>query len=108
MFIQLDPDYAGHVREQGGPHAIVAGENFGQGSSREHAAIAPRYLGLRVVIAKSFARIHWQNLANFGILPLRFDDPSHYDRIEQGDRLSFDGLRERLRSGEPIEAQRER
>ena len=60
---------------------MVAGENYGQGSSREHAAIAPRYLGLRPVIAKSFARIHWQNLANFGVLAVEFDDPDDYDRV---------------------------
>ena len=53
-----------------GGHAIIGGENYGQGSSREHAALAPRYLGLQLVIAKSFARIHWQNLINFGILPV--------------------------------------
>ena len=74
------------VRDQGG-HALVGGENYGQGSSREHAALAPRYLALRVVIAKSFARIHWQNLVNFGILPLTFADPADYDRIDRDDRI---------------------
>jgi aconitate hydratase len=103
-FTQIDPGYADRVAAQDAPHVIVAGDNYGQGSSREHAAIAPRYLGLRVVIAKSFARIHWQNLANFGILALRFADASDYDRVAQGDTLRFDGLRHGLRAGAPVEA----
>ncbi len=68
-------------------------------SSREHAVIAPRYLGLRLVIAKSYARIHWQNLANFGVLAAEFTDPADYDRIEAGDELSVDGLTDTLGSG---------
>lgn len=83
---------------------IVGGENYGQGSSREHAAITPRYLGLRVVIAKSFARIHWQNLANFGILALEFENPDDYDEIAQGDVLRIDGVRDALRAGTPLVA----
>jgi aconitase A len=79
------------VRDQGG-HALVGGENYGQGSSREHAALAPRYLALRVVIAKSFARIHWQNLVNFGIPPLTFADPADYDRIDRDDVLRITGV----------------
>ena len=89
-------------------HIVVAGENYGQGSSREHAVIAPRYLGLRVVIAKSFARIHSLNLANFGILPLQFDDPSDYDTIEAGDVLRLDGLHERLPAGKLVTATHQR
>ena len=77
-------------------HIIVGGENYGQGSSREHAAIAPRHLGLQVVIAKSFARIHWQNLANFGVLALEFDDADDYDGIEQDDTLRISGVRDTL------------
>ena len=77
----------------GSGHLVVAGANYGQGSSREHAVIAPRYLGLRAVLAVSFARIHWQNLANFGVLALEFADPDDYQRIEQGDVLALDGLR---------------
>jgi len=103
-FAQLDPDYAKRAAERDGPHAVLAGENYGQGSSREHAVIAPRYLGLRVVIAKSFARIHGQNLANFGILPLQFTDPGDYDRLGQGDVLTFTGLREQLSAGQPVVA----
>jgi aconitate hydratase len=104
VFTQLDDAYAARVAEQDGPHAVVAGENYGQGSSREHAVIAPRYLGLRVVIAKSFARIHWQNLANFGIIALRFDDPGDYDSVEQGDSVRLEHLHDRLKVGEPLEA----
>ncbi|GAB0107607.1 aconitate hydratase [Nocardia sp. JMUB6875] len=92
-FTQIDetyPERAQQAAESG--HIVVGGENYGQGSSREHAAIAPRYLGLRVVIAKSFARIHWQNLANFGVLAVEFDDPADYDGIDQGDTLLLEGL----------------
>jgi aconitate hydratase len=64
-----------------------------------HAAIAPRYLGLQAVVARSFARIHWQNLANFGVLPLEFADPADYDRVDQGDTLSLGHWREELPSG---------
>ncbi|MGI5291566.1 aconitate hydratase [Nonomuraea polychroma] len=95
-FTQIDEDYPRRARDAG-PHAIVAGRNYGQGSSREHAAIVPRYLGLRVVIAKSFARIHWQNLANFGVLPLEFTDESGYDTI--GGELRLEGLRQAIEYG---------
>jgi aconitate hydratase len=74
---------------------VIGGHNYGQGSSREHAAIAPRYLGLHAVLAKSFARIHWQNLANFGILALEFTTEDDYDRIEAGHTLLIDGVRAR-------------
>ncbi|WP_042142263.1 aconitate hydratase [Paucisalibacillus sp. EB02] len=82
-----------------GGHAIVGGFNYGQGSSREHAALAPRYLGLRVAIVKDFARIHWQNLVNFGVLPLTFVNESDYDILEQGDVLIGSGLREKIKQG---------
>jgi aconitate hydratase len=81
------------------PFFIIGGENYGQGSSREHAAIAPRYLGLRCVVAISFARIHWQNLINFGILPLTFSDRNDYAKINQGDILSINNLHETLKEG---------
>ncbi len=100
-FSQVDPGYLERAR-QAGQHAVIGGDNYGQGSSREHAAIAPRYLGLRVVIARSFARIHWQNLANFGVLPLEFADPADYDRAAQGDELVIDNLREQLGAGTEI------
>jgi aconitate hydratase len=72
---------------------VVGGMNYGQGSSREHAAIGPRYLGLRAVIAKGFARIHWQNLCNFGILPLTFVNPDDWERISQNDVLAIEDVR---------------
>jgi len=88
VFSQLDPSFAKRAREKGG--FILGGENYGQGSSREHAAIAPMHLGVRAVIAKSFARIHRANLINFGIAPLEFEDPSDYDKLKQGDFLELD------------------
>ena len=105
-FTQIDPDYpqrAAATADTTG-HIIVGGENYGQGSSREHAAITPRYLGLHAVIAKSYARIHWQNLANFGVLALEFTDPADHDRISAGDVLVLDGLRDALASGGPLTA----
>jgi aconitate hydratase len=104
VFAHIDADYARRAAAEDGPHIVVGGENYGQGSSREHAVIAPRYLGLRVVIAKSFARIHWQNLANFGILALQFGDPGDYDSIEKGDVLRLTGLRDQLAAGKPVMA----
>jgi aconitate hydratase len=98
-FTAVDADYADRV---GGDHVVVGGENYGQGSSREHAAIAPRYLGLRAVIAKSFARIHWQNLANFGVLPVEFVEAGDYEDVVQGDRLRFSGLRDQLHGGDTV------
>ncbi|MGC9538562.1 aconitate hydratase [Streptomyces sp. UG1] len=103
-FTRLDPDYprrAADLATDGRPgrHFVVGGENYGQGSSREHAAITPRHLGLRAVVAKSYARIHWQNLTNFGVLPLEFDDPADYDRVEPGDRLRLENLHTALAPG---------
>jgi aconitate hydratase len=98
-FERIDPGYlerARAVRTTTG-HAVAAGENYGQGSSREHAALAPRNLGLRIVLARSFARIHRQNLINYGVLPLVFDKPSDYDRLQQGDVLNASTLRQSLR-----------
>jgi aconitate hydratase len=94
-------DRALEHRDRGG-HFIVAGDNYGQGSSREHAAIAPRYLGLHAVIAKRFARIHAQNLVNFGVLPLTFVDTLDYDRIGVGDALSIQRIREQIEAGADI------
>jgi len=98
VYDKVDKTYPQRAEETG-DHAIVGGDNYGQGSSREHAALAPRYLGLRVVIAKKFARIHWQNLVNFGVLPLTFADPGDYDHLEQGERLHFADLRQALQKG---------
>jgi aconitate hydratase len=90
-FTRIDGAYPRRAGDTG-EHVIVAGDNYGQGSSREHAAITTRYLGLRAVLAKSFARIHRQNLINFGVLPLRFADPADYDRVDPADRLVFDAV----------------
>ncbi len=86
VFSMVDKDFVSRIKntEYG---VIVAGENYGQGSSREHAALAPMYLGVRAVIAGGFARIHRQNLINFGIIPLLFDDPEDYNRIGQDDEI---------------------
>jgi len=99
----VDSDYPRRARESG-DHIIIGGTNYGQGSSREHAAIAPRYLGLRVVIATGFARIHWQNLVNFGVLPLTFADNEDLNRLEQGDKLAFKDLHTTLEKNETITA----
>ena len=82
-----------------GESIIVGGSNYGQGSSREHAALVPMYLGVRAVIAKSFARIHIANLINAGIMPLTFADPADYDKVEQGDRLCIQNVYEGMKSG---------
>ena len=79
---------------------IISGENYGQGSSREHAALAPMYLGIRAVIAKSFARIHRQNLINFGILPLKFANLNDCDKITQMDLIVIENVHNRLLNGE--------
>ena len=103
VFSRIDEsfyDRALEYKEEG--FFVIGGENYGQGSSREHAALAPRYLGLRVVIAVSFARIHWQNLINFGILPLTFADPSDLNKIEQGDILSLANLIDTIKKGYKI------
>nr|MDQ2694542.1 aconitate hydratase [Pseudomonadota bacterium] len=104
VFSQVDETYYGRAmacRKQGS--LVVAGDNYGQGSSREHAALAPRYLGLKAVIARSFARIHWQNLVNFGILPLTFADPGDWERIHQDDVLALAGIHEALGAGRTLE-----
>src|SRR3954451_8106647 len=90
-FTRVDETYPARAHDTG-PHAAVAARNYGQGSSREHAAITPRYLGLTVVIAQSYARIHWQNLVNFGVLPLEFTDPDDLDQIRPGDVLHLTNL----------------
>ncbi|HUE98007.1 MAG TPA: aconitate hydratase [Anaerolineales bacterium] len=98
VFENIDPSYDRRALERTPPgsHAIIAGENYGQGSSREHAAIAPRYLGLRLVIAKGFARIHRMNLVNFGILPVIFNDPTLYNRLELNDVIVMENARDQL------------
>lgn len=105
LFEIVDETYyeRGKKSIQHGGHMIVAGHNYEQGSSREHAALAPRYLGLRVALVKDFARIHWQNLVNFGILPITFVNSKDYDKINQGDILEFSNLREKLQQGNKFE-----
>ncbi len=97
-FTRIDPSYPRRALEVADTtgHFVIGGENYGQGSSREHAAITPRYLGLQAVVATSFARIHWQNLANFGVLALEFTDPADYDRIDPGDALVLEDVVETL------------
>src|SRR5512143_1867364 len=89
VFEAVDPDFPKRAKEMGGGF-VVGGENYGQGSSREHAALAPMYLGVKAVIVKSFARIHLANLVNFGILPLTFKNPEDYDKVEECDTLTLD------------------
>jgi len=98
----IDRSYVERARAARPGHAVVAGRNYGQGSSREHAAAAPRNLGLRIVLAKSFARIHRQNLVNYGILPLIFAEEADYDRLQKADVLRVDNLRRALKNGEDI------
>ncbi len=104
LFERLDPEFFRRAMDRRGGGG-VAGENYGQGSSREHAALAPMFVGIRAVIAKSYARIHRSNLINFGILPLTFKEEKDYRMIEQGDRLRIEKVRERLRLGEPLTVQ---
>jgi aconitate hydratase len=99
-FARVDDGYVARARDAG-PHAIVAGRNYGQGSSREHAVLAPRHLGLRLVLAGSYARIHWQNLANFGVLPLEYTDDDH-EPIDVGDRLTIHDVAATLRAGRDV------
>lgn len=90
-YSRYDPDFVTRAKELR-VSIIIAGENYGQGSSREHAAITPMFLGVKAVVAKSMARIHKNNLINHGVLPMLFNDPADYDRIELGDLLEIDGL----------------
>ena len=104
-FDNIDPNYAATWRTnalENQFHAIIAGHNYGQGSSREHAAIAPQYLGLRLAIAKSFARIHWQNLINSAVLPLVFENADDWEKIGAGDRLVIGNIQEMIKQGAVI------
>ncbi len=105
VFLPVDPDFSSRALEkkkEGEGGFIVAGSSYGQGSSREHAAICPMYLGVKAVIAKSIERIHQANLCNFGILPLVFDNPADYDQIAQGDKLSLSDIFSSLEKGKFI------
>ncbi|MGQ9689558.1 MAG: aconitate hydratase [Desulfobaccales bacterium] len=110
VFSRLDPNFVLRVQEQAAlvweedkmlkEGAVVGGENYGQGSSREHAALAPRYLGVRVKLVQSFARIHLANLINFGILPLTFEDPQDYHHLQEDQVVELPEVRERLLRGD--------
>jgi len=100
-FRYVDHTFPKRAKDAGGGF-VVGGENWGQGSSREHAAIAPMYLGVKAILAKSYARIHESNLVNFGIVPLRFLNPADYESIEQGDELEMPDVRASISAGRPV------
>ena len=100
VFTKVDPEFVGRIKELGGGF-ILGGENYGQGSSREHAALAPRHLGVKAVIVKSLARIHRANLVNFGILPLLLANKDDYDTLAQGDTLSIPAAK--IAAGKPVD-----
>ncbi len=106
VFEVVDPAFPERAKEAG-KGIILGGENYGQGSSREHAALAPMYLGIKAVITKSFARIHRANLINFGILPLTFSSPADYESLEQGEQLQMDHVRKELLEGKSVTIKRE-
>lgn len=99
VFYQIAPDFHNISKEKGN-FVVIGGENYGQGSSREHAALAPRYLGVRAKIVKSFARIHRANLCNFGIIPLIFKDPEDYGRLSRGRKLIFPDVKALIENGD--------
>jgi aconitate hydratase len=101
VFEVVDPSFCSRAKQEGGGF-IVGGENYGQGSSREHAALAPMYLGVKWVLAKSFARIHKANLVNFGIIPVTFADAADYGRIDSGDSVRVEGVRDSIEKGEML------
>ena len=100
-FVNVDPKFPERCREQGGG-VIVGGANYGQGSSREHAALVPLYLGVRAVLVKSFARIHKANLVNSGILPLTFADPADYDALALGGSISLPHVLDEVKAGAQV------
>ncbi|MDO9516329.1 MAG: aconitate hydratase [Syntrophales bacterium] len=105
LFEVVDPEFynrARGVRDSGRDNIIVGGLSYGQGSSREHAALCPMYMGVKTVIARSFERIHTANLINFGIVPLTFKNKDDYDSIQQGDSLEIPNIREKIGAGEPL------
>jgi aconitate hydratase len=100
VFTKVDPQFVGRIRALGGGF-ILGGENYGQGSSREHAALAPRHLGVRAVIVKSLARIHRANLVNFGILPLLLVNKDDYETLAEGARLTIPAAD--IKPGKPVD-----
>jgi aconitate hydratase len=106
VFEQMDSAFSRRCLENKAKHVasiIIGGSSYGQGSSREHAAICPRYLGVKAVIARSFERIHFANLVNYGIVPLVFADPADYDRINQSDEIEIGGLKSAVKDGSKIQ-----
>lgn len=99
VYYQVDPDFFAEAKKKGAV-VVIGGENYGQGSSREHAALAPRYLGVRAKIAKSYARIHKANLCNFGILPLKFEDAADYEKVNKGAKIVFPNIRKHIEQGD--------
>jgi aconitate hydratase len=102
-FSRLDRGFAQRAMQAKGG-IIVGGENYGQGSSREHAVLAPMFLGIQAVLVKSFARIHLSNLINYGIIPLVFNNPKDFELIDQNDLLEFDNLKMTIRKDQKIKA----
>ena len=103
-FRRHDPDYVARAKasKAAGGHALVGGINYGQGSSREHAALCPQFLGLRMVLVKSFARIHQQNLINAGVLPLSFVHSEDYEALDSGDLLEVNGIHDAIGNDKPL------
>jgi aconitate hydratase len=100
-YYAIDQSFYGRAIQNQKTHTgfcVIAGENYAQGSSREHAALAPKYLGQKFVIAKSYARIGWQNLINFGVIPFEFKNVSHWEKLEQGDVLHIEGLKKAIKN----------
>ena len=105
VFCSIDPDFhkkAAEYRDQGKANMVVAGEGYGEGSSREHAALCPMYLGVKAIIAKGFQRIHADNLVNFGIIPLTFKNESDYGHISQDDKFEIPDIRDSLQKGKKL------
>jgi aconitate hydratase len=105
VFEIVDPTFAkraSEIRDAGKHNIIVGGQSYGQGSSREHAALCPMFLGVKAVVAKSFERIHSANLINFGILPLTFQTETDYDLLDAGDDLFIEGIRGAIKQNKPL------
>ena len=103
VFERVDPEFAKRAKANNGGF-IIGGTNYGQGSSREHAALAPMYLGIKAVIARSFARIHYANLVNFGIMPLVFANETDYEMVSQGDTIEIKDIKAQIKSGNTVQA----
>jgi aconitate hydratase len=105
VFETIDPTFSKRAmadKQRGLATVIVAGESYGQGSSREHAALCPMYLGVKAIVAKSVERIHAANLVNFGIISLQFKNPADYDKLEQGDEIEIPDIKKKLQKNEPV------